>query len=78
MNEHEIFISASQALQRATEAYIKQVEVNRELVEALAGILADYEATIEIAKQGKVAEISIGQFGRIRLAKERLAKAGGK
>ena len=41
-----------------------------DFVWALHAMLSDYEATIEVIKTGKVPTISIGQFRRLRSAKD--------
>jgi hypothetical protein len=70
----------AQETQQAVDAafIVRACNAHEDLTEALASIIADYEATIDVAKQGKIAEISLGQFRRLSLAKARLAKAEGK
>lgn len=77
MNEyHEIFISASQAIQRATEAYLKQVELNRELAAACSEMLGMLQGWVD---EGSMNPEPRSNMKRIMdLARSALTKAEGK
>ena len=55
----------------------KKVNSHDALVEALKGIILDYEATIKATLKTNIV-ISLGQFRRIETAKQALSQAEGK